>query len=82
MKMDMHSEIETKLQQVFQDVFDDESIEIRPEMTARDVDGWDSMNHLRLILAVERTFKMRLASTKISGLKTVGELIDLIAASA
>jgi len=80
--MDMHSEIETKLQQVFQDVFDDESIEIRPEMTARDVDGWDSMNHLRLILAVERTFKMRLASTKISGLKTVGELIDLIAASA
>lgn len=72
-------EITTKLQQVFQDVFDDSTIEIRPEMTARDLDGWDSLNHLRLILAVERAFKLRLPSTKVSGLKNVGELIDLIA---
>lgn len=66
------------LTEVFRDIFDDDSLTLRRELTAGDVAGWDSMAHVRLILAVERRFKVRLPSTKVAGLKNVGELMDLI----
>lgn len=67
-----------RLTTVFQDVFDDPALQIRRDMTAADVDGWDSLKHLRLILSIEREFKIRLPSTKVTGLKNVGDMIDLI----
>ncbi len=73
-------EITAKLTDVFHEVFDDDSIELRRDMTADDVEDWDSLAHMRLILSVENSFGLRLPSTKVGGLKNVGELIDLIAA--
>jgi acyl carrier protein len=70
--------VTTKLAAVFCEVFDDDELKIRRDMTADDVEGWDSMKHLRLILTVEREFGVRLPSTKVSNLKSVGDLIDLI----
>jgi acyl carrier protein len=70
--------VTSKLTSVFQDVFDDPALHIRRDMTAADVDGWDSLKHLRLILSIEREFKIRLPSTKVTGLKNVGDMIDLI----
>lgn len=67
-----------KLTDVFHDVFDDPTLEIRRDMTAADVDGWDSLKHLRLILSIEREFKIRLPSTKVATLKNVGDMIDLL----
>jgi acyl carrier protein len=67
-----------ELTEVFREVFRDDTIQLRPEMTADDIEGWDSMRHLRLILTVERKFNLRLPSTKVANLKTVGELIELI----
>jgi acyl carrier protein len=49
-------EIYRKLNTVFEDVFDDDSIVVRPELSADDVDGWDSLTHIRLILTVEKAF--------------------------
>jgi acyl carrier protein len=67
-----------RLQKVFRGVFDNDELVITPEMTADDIDDWDSINHVNLVLAVEREFKVRLSSSKIAGLKNVGELANLL----
>ncbi len=67
---------------VFREVFDDDSIELTEEMTAADVDGWDSVEHFNLIGEIERTFKMRFQMREVSGMKNVGELAEIVAARA
>jgi acyl carrier protein len=74
----MTDSIVARLNEVFRDIFDDETIEIRRDMTASDIDGWDSLMHVRLIMAAERAFKVRIPSTKIANLKNVGDLIDAL----
>jgi acyl carrier protein len=78
--MTTESTIET-LTNVFREIFDDDTIEIRRDMTAGDIDGWDSLTHIRLIIAVERAFGVRIPSTKIANLNNVGDLIDAIQAA-
>jgi len=70
--------IREQLNQVFREVFDDDSIEISDEMTAADVEEWDSLNHINLIVAVERTFGIRFSTKEVNGLANVGEFIALI----
>ncbi len=74
----IENSVEPELLGVFKDVFNDDDLEVSRATTARDVPGWDSLRHLRLILAVEKRFKVRLPSTKVSNLKNVGDLADLI----
>jgi acyl carrier protein len=71
------SEIYQQLGGIFADVFDDE-IELKPEMTADDVDGWDSLTHIRLIISVEKAFKIKFSTAEVGKLKNVGEFVDLI----
>lgn len=71
-------ELIKKLTTIFRDVFEDDTIVLNRQMTADDIEGWDSLAHMRLILSVENDFGLRLPSTKVGGLKNVGELIDLI----
>jgi acyl carrier protein len=66
------------LTRIFHDVFDDDSLVLTPEMTADDVDEWDSFSHLRLVLAVERAFSLKFSAAEMGGLKNVGELVGLI----
>lgn len=68
-----------KLDRIFQDVFDDEDIHVTPRTTAADVDGWDSMEHITLISAVERAFKMKFKMGEITNMKNVGEMANIIA---
>lgn len=76
-------EIRTEAQQVFRDVFGDDDIVLRDEMTAEDVDGWDSTAHINLIVALEKHFKVKFAMAEISRMKdedqNVGGLLRLIA---
>jgi acyl carrier protein len=65
------------LTNVFQDVFDDD-IELRPDLAAKDVDGWDSLTHIRLMLTVEKAFKVKFSTSEIGALKNVGDLVRLI----
>ena len=71
-----------KLTQVFQSVFDDDSIVVTPELTANDVDDWDSLGHIRLILAVEAAFGMRFSAAEVKRLQNVGEFVALIQSKA
>ncbi|HHZ05563.1 MAG TPA: acyl carrier protein [Clostridiales bacterium] len=68
-----------KLNSVFCDVFDDDSIRITPNTTADDIDDWDSLEHITLIGAVERAFKIKFKMGEISSMKNVGEMVDIIA---
>ncbi len=71
-------EIETKLQDVFRDVFQDDSLVILPEMTAGDVDKWDSITHLIMISKVEEVFNASFRLKELIKLKNVGDLIALL----
>ena len=63
---------------VFRDVFDDEDLQVTPETTAEDVAGWDSLMHVRLILAIEKAFGVRFSSSEVGSLKNVGDLLRLV----
>ena len=71
-------EIYARLTDVFHDVFDDESIVVRPELSAKDVDEWDSLAHIRLMLTVEKAFGVQYSTSEIGKLKDVGELAELV----
>lgn len=66
-------DVRSQMQEIFRDVFDDETIVLLDEMTASDVDGWDSLMHINLIIAVERHFRIKFATAEISGLKADGQ---------
>lgn len=70
--------ISSELTTVFRDVFEDDSLEIGRETSARDVAGWDSLMHVTLILQVERRFGVRFSSGEVAMLRNAGELQDLI----
>ena len=71
-------EVLERLQPVFRDVFDDESITVTAETTSSDVDGWDSLEHINLINAVEQEFGMKFDMGQILTMKNVGEMADII----
>ena len=75
-------QIYSQLTRVFQDVFDDDMIEVTPELMANDVDGWDSLTHIRLVLSGERAFKIKFTTSEIGKLENVGDLAVLIKAKA
>jgi acyl carrier protein len=74
----MAQEIDSRLTHIFQTVFDDDSLQLRPGMTAAEIENWDSLTHIDLITAVEREFKVKLTTGEVTGLKNVGELVALV----
>jgi acyl carrier protein len=73
------SDILDRINEVFQEVFDDDEIRITRDTTAQDVEGWDSLMHVTLLVNIERAFGIRFTSSEVASLKNVGELADLIA---
>jgi len=78
--MTQMSDVHTRLTAIFRDIFDDESLVLRDDLTAEDVENWDSLTHINLIVAIEKEFRIRFTTAEVSGLKNVGELEALIAA--
>ncbi len=72
------SEIYARLTNIFADVFDEDSITVTPQLAAKDVDGWDSLTHIRLMLTIERAFKIKFTASEIGKLENVGELVALM----
>lgn len=68
----------TKLTQIFQELFDDDQIVIGHETTADDIEEWDSLSHIQLMIAIEKAFDMRFNTGEIAHLVNVGEMVDLI----
>jgi acyl carrier protein len=71
------AEIMQTLTAIFRDVFDNPSLVLHNDLTAADVENWDSLNHIDLIVAVERKFNIKLTTREVSSLKNVGQLADL-----
>ncbi len=67
-----------RLNMVFREVFDDESINVNDDTTSDDIDDWDSFEHINLIVAVEDEFAMKIPMGKVSSMKNVGEMVDII----
>lgn len=65
----------TRLMAVFRDVFDDDSITLRPETTARDIDGWDSVANIRLMVAIESEFRIKFDVGEYQEFRNIGELV-------
>ena len=72
-------EILDRLEEVLRDVFDDDSITLYEDTTADDIDDWDSIEHITLISAVENEFGITFSMGEVSGMKNVGEMVDIIA---
>ena len=68
-------EVRDTLNRIFQEVFKDDTIQIKLETTANDVDGWDSFAHVTLILAIEARFKIKFSLKEVMSFKNTGDLI-------
>ena len=71
-------EITGELKAVFQKVLEENDIAISRELTAQDIENWDSLRHIQLISAVERDFGIKFKLREVMSMKNVGDLIDLI----
>ena len=71
-------EIFEALDEVFQEVFDDDSIHVSDTTTAEDIDGWDSLIHIDLMMAVEDRFEVTFNVGEIGSMKNVGQMVDMI----
>jgi acyl carrier protein len=66
------------LQEIFQDVFDDDDLVLEDPMTAADVESWDSLNNVKLMVQAERAFGIKFQTSEVANLTNVGALIALI----
>lgn len=71
-------EVYEKLNGVFRDVFDDEDITVNDATTADDIEDWDSLEHINLVVAVEKCFGIKFTMGEVTGMKNVGEMADII----
>ncbi len=63
---------------IIREVFEDESLVARDSLTAADVEKWDSLSHIDLIVTIERTFRIKITTREVTSLKNIGEVADLI----
>lgn len=69
-----------KLDEIFQDVFDDATIHVTEETTSDDIEDWDSFEHIMLVVAIEQKFKIKFNIGEVNMLRNVGEMVDVILA--
>jgi len=72
------AEIISQLNEIFEDIIDEGSVSLSETSTSNDVDGWDSLAHIQLIVAIEKTFNIKFSSDEILSWNNVGEMIDCI----
>ncbi len=71
-------EVFQALNEVFRDNFDDEDITLTETTVADDIEEWDSLEHINLIIAIEERFGMKFTMKEVTGMKNVGEMVDII----
>ena len=67
-----------RLNDVFRDVFDDDTISVNDNTTSKDIPDWDSLEHINLIVAVEQEFGIKFNMGEVTTMKNVGEMVDII----
>ena len=71
-------DILSKVQNIFRDVLDEENISSTSQTTANDIEEWDSLTHIQLVVAIEKSFKIKFTSKEILSWKNVGEMVETI----
>ena len=71
-------DILSKVQNIFRDVLDEENISLTSQTTANDIEEWDSLSHIQLVVAIEKSFKIEFTSKEILSWKNVGEMVETI----
>jgi acyl carrier protein len=74
--------IKARLNRLFQDIFEDPSLQIAESTTAADIDAWDSLTHIDLIVQIEKEFRIKLTTGEVRGLRNAGDIIALISKKA
>lgn len=74
------NDVLSQLQEIFRDTLDNEELVLAFETTASDVEGWDSLTHIHLVVSIEKHFKVRFTSKEIQSWKDISELVDGILA--
>lgn len=72
------NEVYDRLNQVFRTVFDDDSITVSDKTTSADIEDWDSLEHIDLIVSIEKEFGMKFTMSETTVMKNVGEMVDII----
>lgn len=73
-----YNEILKQVNDIFKDVLDNDDIKLTATTTAKDIEEWDSLNHIQLIVAIEKKFKIRFNSAEINSWKNVGEMCEAL----
>ena len=76
----MEEKIYEKLNEIFRDIFDDEDIVVTPETNSDSIEDWDSLEHINLVVAIEKAFEMKFSMDEVTGMKDVGEMVEIIKA--
>lgn len=71
-------EVFGKLNEVFQEVFDDDTIMVTDTTSANDIEDWDSLEHINLVVSIEKEFNIKFDMAEVGKMKNVGEMVDLI----
>lgn len=71
-------DVKAQLQEIFRDVFDDDEIELFDEMTSADVEDWDSLSHINLVMRIEKEFGIKFTVDEITNTENVGQFISII----
>jgi len=74
----MPQQLLSQLNDIFRDVFENDELVVSRETTAADIEAWDSLQHVSLILRVESHFGVRMSSAEVADLKSVGDLLDIL----
>lgn len=74
------TQVLTQVQDIFRDILDDEEIVLSNGTAADAIDGWDSLTHIQLVVAIEKMFKVRFSSREILSWRNVGEMVDSLIA--
>lgn len=67
------------VRRIFRDVFDDEDLEVNDSTNSSDIEDWDSLEHITLVVSMEKEFNLKFDLKEVNKLANVGEMVDLIA---
>lgn len=73
-----HEEVLSKVTMIFRDVFDDDTLVIKDSTNSADIEDWDSLEHIALIVSMEKEFNLKFDLKEVNRLANVGEMVDLI----